>query len=156
MEIRSSAVDLSVNGEHTFDNKYEYHVKMLLSEILSKKSRKTRKPSEDFGEIQDDGLGRTSVFLRIDGNGDDVKVSYDMKAAGNQLKENLKKEKETLKTIIKEEYGLYRRDSGRVDQKESRPRFRISWEGTETAEDEAEEPAAEKKEGFLDRLFKKK
>ena len=37
MEIRSSAADLSVNGEHTFDNKYEYHVKMLLSEILSKK-----------------------------------------------------------------------------------------------------------------------
>ncbi len=155
MEIRSSAADLSVNGEHTFDNKYEYHVKMLLSEILSKKSRKTRKPSEDFGEIQDDGLGRTSVFLRIDGNGDDVKVSYDMKAAGNQLKENLKKEKETLKTIIKEEYGLYRKDSGQVNRKESRPRFRISWEGTETAVEE-EEPPAEKKEGFFDRLFKKK
>lgn len=144
MEIRSSAADLSVNGEHTFDNKYEYHVKMLLSEILSKKSRKTRKPREDFGEIQDDGLGRTSIFLRIDGNGDDVKVSYDMKAAGNQLKENLKKEKETLKTIIKEEYGLYRKDSGQVNRKESRPRFRISWEGAETAEEE-EEPPAEKK-----------
>ena len=155
MEIRSSAADLSVNGEHTFDNNYEYHVKMLLSEILSKKSRKTRKPAEDFGEIQDDGLGRTSIFLRIDGNGEDVKVSYDMKAAGNQLKENLKKEKETLKTIIKEEYGLYRKDSGQVRQGESRPRFRISWEGTETAEEE-EEPPAEKKEGFLDRLFKKK
>lgn len=155
MEIRSSAADLSVNGEHTFDNKYEYHVKMLLSEILSKKARKPRKPAEDFGEIQDDGLGRTSIFLRIDGNGEDVKVSYDMKAAGNQLKENLKKEKETLKTIIKEEYGLYRKDSGQVRQGESRPRFRISWEGTETAEEE-EEPPAEKKEGFLDRLFKKK
>lgn len=155
MEIRSSAADLSVNGEHTFDNQYEYHVKMLLSEILSKKSRKTRKPAEDFGEIQDDGLGKTSIFLRIDGNGEDVKVSYDMKAAGNQLKDNLKKEKETLKTIIKEEYGLYRKDSGQVRQGESRPRFRISWEGTETAEEE-EEPPAEKKEGFLDRLFKKK
>lgn len=156
MEIRSSAADLSVNGEHTFDNKYEYHVKMLLSEILSKKSRKTRKPAENFGEIQDDGLGRTSIFLRIDGKGDNVKVSYDMKAAGNQLKENLKKEKETLKTIIKEEYGLYRKDSGQVNRKESRPRFRISWEGTETAEEQEEEPPAEKKEGFLDRLFKKK
>lgn len=155
MEIRSSAADLSVNGEHTFDNKYEYHVKMLLSEILSKKSRKTRKASDDFGEIQDDGLGRTSIFLRIDGNGEDVKVSYDMKAAGNQLKENLKKEKETLKTIIKEEYGLYRKDSGQVRQGESRPRFRISWEGTETAEEEEELPA-EKKGGFFDRLFKKK
>jgi hypothetical protein len=50
---------------------------------------------------------------------------------------------------------LYRKDSGQVRQGESRPRFRISWEGTETAEEE-EEPPAEKKEGFLDRLFRKK
>ena len=51
---------------------------------------------------------------------------------------------------------MYRKDSGQVNRKESRPRFRISWEGTETAEEQEEEPPAEKKEGFLDRLFKKK
>ncbi|TAL72720.1 MAG: hypothetical protein EPN88_04760, partial [Bacteroidetes bacterium] len=42
MDVRSSAVDLSVNGKHSFDNEYEYHVKMLLSEILSKKRNKSK------------------------------------------------------------------------------------------------------------------
>jgi hypothetical protein len=27
MEVKSSAADLSVNGKHSFDNDYEYHVK---------------------------------------------------------------------------------------------------------------------------------
>ena len=32
MDVKSSAADLSVNGKHSFDNNYEYHVKILLSE----------------------------------------------------------------------------------------------------------------------------
>ena len=117
MDVKSSAVDLSVNGKHSFDNDYEYHVKMLLSEILSNKARKNRTSSDEFGEVQDDGLGRTSLFLKIDGKGEDVKVAYDMKAAGNQIKENLKKEKQTLKTIINEEYGLYKKDPDQVKKR---------------------------------------
>ena len=111
MDIKSSAANLLVNGKHSFDNDYQYHVKMLLSEILSNKTRKNKTLSDEFGEIEDDGLGRTSVFLKIDGKGEDIKVTYDMKAAGNQIREDVKKEKATLKTIFNEEYGLYRSDS---------------------------------------------
>jgi len=155
MDIKSSAADLTVNGEHSFDNEYQYHVKMLLSEILSKKARKNRAVSDEFGEVQDDGLGRTSVFLKIDGTGESVKVSYDIKAAGTQIRENLKKEKETLKTIFNEEYGLYKRDTGQEKKQPSRPRFRISWEGSDSAAVETE-PPVQRKENFFDRLFKKK
>ena len=42
MDVKSSAADLSVNGRHSFDNDYEYHVKILLSEILSKKRKKSK------------------------------------------------------------------------------------------------------------------
>lgn len=155
MDIKSSAADLTVNGEHTFDNEYQYHVKMLLSEILSKKARRNRALSDEFGEVQDDGLGRTSVFLKINGKGEEVKVSYDMKAAGTQIRENLKKEKETLKTIFNEEYGLYKRDSGPEKKQPSRPRFRITWEGSDSTAVEPE-PPVQSKENFLERLFKKK
>jgi hypothetical protein len=153
MEINSSAVDLSVNGKHSFDNDYEYHVRMLLSEILSNKARKNRSVSDEFGEVQDDGLGRTSIFLRINGKGEDVKVGYDMKASGNQIKENIKKEKQTLKTIINEEYGLYKKDPEQVKKESSKPRFRIKWEGSDTTEIETE-PPVQRKEGFLRKLFK--
>jgi hypothetical protein len=154
MDIKSSAVDLSVNGKHSFDNEYQYHVKMLLSEILSNKARKNRTLSDEFGEVQDDGLGRTSVFLKIDGKGEDVKVTYDMKAAGSRLKEDLKKEKQTLKTIFNEEYGLYKKDPEQEKKESSQPRFRIKWEGSDTTVTEAQ-PPVQRKESFLKKLFKK-
>ena len=50
-----------------------------------KKSKKKRKKNKsnvtEFGVVQDDGLGRTSILLKIVGAGEDVKVSYDLKAA---------------------------------------------------------------------------
>jgi hypothetical protein len=154
MDIKSSAVDLSVNGVHSLDNNYEYHVKMLLSEILSNKARKNRKLSDEFGEVEDDGLGRTSVFLKITGNGENVDVGYDMKAAGDQIRENIKKEKRNLKTIIDEEYGLYNENSEQQKREITRPRFRIEWEGLDSATVE-KEPVKKRKENLLDRIFRK-
>jgi len=154
MEIKSSAVNLSVNGMHGFDNDYEYHVKMLLSEILSNKARKKRTFSEEFGQVEDDGLGRTSVFLKIIGKGEDVEVGYDMKAAGTQIRENLQKEKQILQTIFNEEYGLYKGNSDQDKKESSRPRFRIEWEGLDTSTVETK-PGIKRKESFLDRIFRK-
>ena len=85
MEVKSSAADLSVSGKHDFENNYEYHVKILLSELLSRKVRKPRPNTTEFGAVQDDGLGRTSLLLKIGNAGDDVKVSDDVKAVGTQI-----------------------------------------------------------------------
>jgi hypothetical protein len=133
MEVNSSAADLSVNGKHSFDNDYEYHVKILLSEILSKKRKKNKSNTTEFGVIEDDGLGRTSLLLKIIGKGDQAKVSYDMKAAGTEVKNNFKKERQTLKTILNQEYGLYKNDST-VKQKPEvkKSRFKIIWEDSDT------------------------
>lgn len=156
MDIKSSAANLSVNGKHSFDNDYEYHVKMHLSEILSRKARKNKVRHEEFGEVADDGLGRISIFLLVDGKGENVDVSYDMKAQGTQIKDNLKKEKENLKTIFNEEYGLYDRSSDPGQKKESKPRFRIRWDDSpDDVIEEKDDSQEKRKETFLDRLFKK-
>lgn len=132
MEVRSSAVDLSVNGKHSFDNDYEYHVKVLLSEILSRQRKKNKTNVTEFGEVQDDGLGRTSMLLKIvykPEYGDDIKVSYDMKAAANEVKNNLKTEKKTLKTILNQEYGWYRNDTAVIEKPiEKKPRYKVTWD----------------------------
>ena len=129
MEVNSSAVDLSVNGKHSFDNDYEYHVKVLLSEILSKKRRRNKKTVTEFGAIQDDGLGRTSMLLKIVNKGEDVKVSYDMKAAANEVKSNLQTEKKNLKNILNEEYGWFEKDTTVKDQPaEKKPKVKVIWE----------------------------
>jgi len=154
MDVRSSAVDLSVNGKHGFNNIYEYHVKLLLSDILSNKARKTRTTSSEFGEVEDDGLGRTSILLMIEGNGDDVKVSYDKKAAGTQIRTDIQKEKQTLKKILNEEYGWYGTDVEPVKEKKTKPRFRIVWEGSDSSANDTE-PPDDKKDGLFKNLFKK-
>jgi len=129
MQVRSSAVDLSVKGKHSFDNDYEYHVRVLLSEILSKKRNKNKKTVTEFGEVQDDGLGRTSMLLKVVGKGEDLKVSYDMKAAASEVKNSFKSERKNLKKILNQEYGLYKNDSAAVEKPvEKKPRFKVTWD----------------------------
>jgi hypothetical protein len=133
MEVKSSAADLSVNGKHSFDNDYEYHVKMLLSQILSRKRSKNKSNITEFGVVEDDGLGRTSLLLKIIGKGEVAKVAYDMKAAGTEVKNNFKKEKQTLKTILNQEYGWYKNDSAANQKPEvKKSRFRIKWDDGDT------------------------
>lgn len=129
MDVKSSAVDLSVNGKHSFDNEYEYHVKMLLSQILSRK-RVRKSNITEFGVVEDDGLGRTSLLLKIEGKGEVAKVGYDVKAAGAEIKTSFKKEKQSLKTILNQEYGWYKGDSA-LNQKQTeqkKQRFKIKWD----------------------------
>jgi hypothetical protein len=156
MEVKSSAADLSVNGKHSFDNEYEYHVKILLSEILSKKRIKNKSNITEFGVVEDDGLGRTSLLLKIIGKGDEAKVGYDIKAASAEVKNNIKKEKQTLKTIMNQEYGWYKDDS-MVKQKpaEKKSRFRISWDDTDSTKTTTDS-AAVKKDSTFKSIFKKK
>jgi hypothetical protein len=69
------------------------------------------------------------LLLKIVGKGEEAKVSYDMKAAGTEVKNNMKKEKQTLKAILNQEYGWYKNDST-VNTKpaEKKSRFKIKWD----------------------------
>lgn len=156
MDIKSSAADLSINGRHSFDNDYEYHIKILLSEILSKKRKRNKSSVTEFGVVQDDGLGRTSILLKVIGKGESVKVSYDAKAAGAEVKNNIRTERQTLKTILNQEYGWYKTDSA-VKQKpaEKKPRFKITWDETDSTTN-TEKPPVVKKESLLKKVIKNK
>jgi hypothetical protein len=124
--------------------------------MLSKKIKKLKPNTTEFGAVRDDGLGRTSLLLRIENKGEDIKVGYDIKAAGNQIKNEIKSEKQTLKTILNEEYGWFKNDSTVNKTKlNSSHRFKITWEETDSVKVEDELPA-EKKESGIKNLFKKK
>jgi hypothetical protein len=146
MDVRSSAADLSINGKHSFENNYEYHVKILLSEILSKKRKKVKRNNTEFGEVEDDGLGRTSLLLKVDGKGEEVNVGYDIKAVGNELKNDIKSERKALKTILNQEYGWFKSDTSVIHkQSEKKPRFKISWDETDSSKKILDPPAKKKK-----------
>jgi len=146
MDVKSSAADLSVNGKHSFDNDYEYHVKMLLSEILSKQRKKNKSNVTEFGVVEDDGLGRTSILLKVVGKGEELKVGYDVKAMSVEVKNNMKSEKQNIKSILNQEYGWFKSDTS-VKKKpvEKKSRFRISWDETDSTKNTTNPSVVKKK-----------
>lgn len=144
MDIHSSAFNIDISGTHDFDNNINYSVKVLLSEILSGKAKK-RNP--EF-VVEDDGLGRTSIFLKIVGNIDDYKISFDRKRAYREFREDLKEEKKELKSLLQEEFGFYKNDSALVKGEKAieKPKFRVTWEETEKENQEPPLELPEKKD----------
>ncbi|PJA09576.1 MAG: hypothetical protein COX70_01450 [Flavobacteriales bacterium CG_4_10_14_0_2_um_filter_32_8] len=110
-EIKSSALDLTISGTHTFNNEIDYRFKLLMSDVLWKKAKATKKENSEFGYEADDGLGKTTLFLHMTGTVSNYKISYDTKGLKESFVEDLKKEKNTLKSILKEEFGWFKKDS---------------------------------------------
>ena len=127
MEIKSSAADLGIYGKHSFNGDYEYHLKVLLSQVLSRKAPR-RNPGNEFGIIQDDGLGRTSLFLFLNRKGEKETVSYDRAAVKSEVRQDIQDEKQNLRSILKEEYGWYGGDTTLNKKVEEKPKFRIIWD----------------------------
>jgi len=105
MEINSSALSLKLSGEHTFENEIDYRIQVLLSEILARKNRQSRNPQEQYGDIIDDGLGRTTLFLRVTGTTDVPVFRYDTQGVREKMRDNLRREGQNLRDALRREFG---------------------------------------------------
>lgn len=150
MEIKSNALNFTTSGTHTFNNEIDYKIKLSLNELLAKKAKKAKKENDEFGEIADDGLGRTDLFLSMKGTVDNPKIKYDAKSAIQSVKQDLKIEKQTLKTILKEEFGLFKKDTSLKNLNkipaEDKTKFTIKWEDADKKEEKKELKKPKKKE----------
>jgi hypothetical protein len=109
-DIQTSAFDVMGSGEHNFDNNYTYRVKILLSELLAAKARKAKRENRE-NEYVEDGGKRTALYLKITGQGGDFKISYDKQSATASVAADIRNEKQTIKNILKEEFGWFRKDT---------------------------------------------
>ncbi|HIO73621.1 MAG TPA: hypothetical protein EYN38_11010 [Flavobacteriales bacterium] len=145
MEIKSTALNVTASGIHGFDNHIDYKIRVYLPELLAKKSKK-KKRNNEFGVIEDDGLGLW-LFLSMTGTADDPIVKYDRKEAIKKIGEDLKEEKKTLKKILNEEFGWFKKDTTlsknktEVEKKEkfNDDYFIIEWDEEATEEEEEED-----------------
>lgn len=155
MLINSSAVNFTVYGTHGFNNDYSYHVRLLLSEVLSRKARERNRGVSSFGQVQVDGSGKATIPLKIVCVNGKTDVGYDFGQMQDNIKTDIALEKQTLKGILNEEYGWYSTDTVKAVPVESKPKFTITWE-------EGKEPpaaAAEKQEELTEsplKIFRKK
>ena len=132
MEINSSAFNIEASGIHYFDKHYDYKIRVLLSEVLASEANRNKKENKEFGIIEDDGLGKTAIPLRIIGDQNDLKVSYDRKGMSNSIKTNLKNERQNLKQLFNEEFGKRKMDSTSLPDKKETKKFNITWEEEES------------------------
>ncbi len=145
MAVTSDAMDLVVSGVHGFDQRLDYSIQVLLSELLGRKAREAKKENEEFGWVEDDGLGRTTLFIRISGTMDSPSFSYDRREVARKIGEDLKTEGRELGKTLKEEFHWLGRDSlKRAQKKESRERlkrqengeFILEWDSAGDPEEE--------------------
>jgi len=148
MDIESSAMDISASGVHGFDNSINYKIKVYLPELLAKKSKEKKKENNEFGVIEDDGLGMW-IFLTMTGTVEDPVIKYDKKGAIKKIGEDLKQEKQTLKQILNEEFGWFKKDTtlNKAEDKKNKEKkekfgdeyFIIEWDEDAPEEEEEED-----------------
>lgn len=116
--IKSNAINLELWGKHSFDNMVDYHIQLLISELLAKKPRANKNLDDELSLVENDPENRRSVFIKMSGPVDNPKISYDRKGAKEKIREDIKNEKQTIKQIMKEEFGLFKKDTAKVRQEE--------------------------------------
>jgi hypothetical protein len=135
MQISSSVLNLQLSGMHGFANVIDYRIRVLLSELLAREHRERRNPQEQYGEIIDDGLGRTTLFLRLTGTAQDPVFRYDQAGVREKISDDLHKERQNLRDILREEFSFLSRQpqdtiKGATDElKQERERIRKQEEG---------------------------
>ncbi len=122
MDINSSAFNISASGQHSFDNKFDYRLNVLLSEVLFNRARKKKKEMDEF-LVEETREDRTTIPLIIAGTPDNFDVRFDRKKA----------------------FSLTRRNMNNSVPPENKPdpgNFKIQWEeprdkGTATKQDDS-------------------
>lgn len=104
MNILSSAMDMTLSGWHDFDNQIDYHFSFRFREL------KTIPEYTEFGKVEDDGLG-WKIYLSMYGDLDDPSYKIDKDERKEIRQEYNEAEKESLKSILKSEIGLFGNDT---------------------------------------------
>lgn len=120
-QLNNSALNLLVSGKHTFNNEIDYHIQLKISELLAKK----RKQDNEFGPVENDKENRRSAFLLMTGTVDNPIIKYDRQGLKEKLKQDLKDEKQNLKTILREEFKLFKKDTVKVNSQKSKQLFEL-------------------------------
>lgn len=143
MEIKSSALNLSLMGTHTFNNELNYHFSIALADILASKFRKKNpgyNKQEEFGPVAEDNRGRTMVYVSMTGTVDNPVFAYDKKAVRQKLGNEIQNQRTELKQVLSKEFQWLGGDTlskskklkdKELQKKQEDGKFVIEWEDDE-------------------------
>jgi len=131
MDIKSTAMDISISGRHQFNNRIDYTIGFNVRDVLVRKQKEYQE--------QDDGLGK-QIFIFMRGTTENPEFGVDREAARSDRKAEMQVEKQNMKALLKEEFGLFKRDNQVGAFKETiapkETTTTIDWEGFDTKQEE--------------------
>lgn len=149
MEIHSSAMDISAHGEHGFDQSIDYTIGFRLRDVL------IRKQAE---QVADDGLGK-QMYIYMRGTTMKPEFGMDKDAAREERQQEIMREKNNVKALLKEEFGLFKQDAsvgGYIATPEKKETITtIEWEELDSAP-KKEETKQEERPKLQDASVEKK
>jgi hypothetical protein len=128
-EVRSSFIDINGQGIHSFNHDLDYKFDFRLKDILVKKQPDTE---SEFGgyEVEDKKSG-IRVFVKVGGNVDAPKYGYDMMSHKKYLEVQKEQEKQSVKSILKDEFGLFKKDTSllaKPKEEQAKAKFVVDWD----------------------------
>jgi hypothetical protein len=99
----------------------------------------------EFGTVIDDETGM-KIFLRMYGDLDNPTIEWDKSSRKQEAKEQWAQEKETLKSILKSEFGVFKKDTAVEEYKpkvETKEIVKINFKDTKPDKTQSNHPPAE-------------
>ena len=131
MDVACNACDVKLAGEQQFSGDYEYHITLILSDFMRGKAKRLQQQTP-YGVVEDDGGNHTSVYLVATHADGKTKVKFDKVELKQQLRNEVRQQKNEVKQILKKEFGLFKKDTTiKVDEKPKQQQssgFVIEWD----------------------------
>ncbi len=85
MQIQSSAVDMYISGNHSFDDEIDYQFKLSMADVMVRKFLGGNKQKDNYEEDTDGGV---NVYISMTGTVNEPIIKYNKKEAKQKLQES--------------------------------------------------------------------
>ena len=101
MMIESNVLNLQLSGQHHFDNRINYSMKLRLADVLFKKRKKDSRHSEFDAHLSEvENSDDPNIYVSMSGTAHYPIISLDKERMNQSIKENLKQQGQELKNIL--------------------------------------------------------
>ena len=104
MKIENNAMNIEVEGTHTFDNYMKYSIGLSVVELLATKANWIARKAEK--RIEKNATGGLTAYLLMEGTPDDLKIRYDKATVKDNMKDEVMNEKKKFIKALKGEATL--------------------------------------------------
>ena len=134
--------------EDHFDKNFEYRIRVYLSDYLARKAKRSNRDN-GLDLVEEEGQRNTSLFLIYKGDAENSKVYYDKERTRKKIAKEIKKEKDKLKAILREDVGIFKKDTSSflIREEQQKKAFRVEWPEEENKKEKTTTPQKDTSSG---------